>query len=276
MGPLVDTAGLRDLLAADPSATVLDVRYRLGGPPGAPEHEAGHVPGAAYVDLPTALSGPPGAPVDDGGRHPLPGTEGFLAAMRAAGVRGDRTVVVYDDWSGHAAARAWWLLRHHGHPDVRVLDGGWSAWVADGGAVETGPVDVEPGDLDGSPGAMPVVGPDDLDLVEVLLDARAPERYRGEVEPVDPVAGHVPGAVNVPTSANLTPEGRFRPVEELREVYAAAGAVPGAEVAAYCGSGVTACLDVLALKLVGVRAALYPGSWSGWTSDRSRGIEVGV
>lgn len=268
VSPLVSTTELRALLSREPRPVLLDVRYRLGGPPGGPLHEAGHVPGAAYVDLDRDLAAPPGA----GGRHPLPDSATFLAAMRAAGVRTDRPVVVYDDWSGHAAARAWWLLRHHGHGDVRVLDGGWSAWVADDGEVETGPLVPEPGDLDGEPGHMPVVEADGVLDVGVLVDARAPERYRGEVEPVDPVAGHVPGAVNVPTARNLTEDGRFRPVEELREVYAEAGAVPGADVAAYCGSGVTACLDVLALELVGVRAALYPGSWSGWITDPTRPV----
>ncbi len=269
--PLIDTAELRALLDAEQAPTLLDVRYRLGGPPGAAEHEAGHVPGAAYVDMDSALAAPPGA----GGRHPLPDTATFLAAMRAAGVSNGRPVVVYDDWSGHAAARAWWLLRHHGVEDVRLLDGGWSAWVADGGPVETGRVVTEPGDLEGSPGAMPVVEADGVLDVGVLVDARAGERYRGEVEPVDPVAGHVPGAVNVPTSLNLTAEGRFRPVPELRELYAGVGAVPGADVAAYCGSGVTACLDVLALELAGVRAALYPGSWSGWITDSTRPVARG-
>jgi len=269
--PLIDTAELRALLEAGRAPTLLDVRYRLGGPPGAGEHEAGHVPGAAYVDLDTALA----APVREdrrGGRHPLPETGVFLEAMRAAGVTRGGPVVVYDDWSGHAAARAWWLLRHHGVEDVRVLDGGWSAWVADGGSVETGEVAPVRGDLDGEPGSMPVVAAEDVPAVSVLVDARAGERYQGEVEPVDPVAGHVPGAVNVPTALNLTADGRFRPVPELREEYAAVGAVPGADVAAYCGSGVTACLDVLALELVGVRAALYPGSWSDWVSDPARPV----
>ena len=269
--PLIDTAELSALLGSGQPPTLLDVRYRLGGPTGPAEHEAGHVPGAAYVDLDTALAAPPGA----GGRHPLPDTATFVGAMRSAGVRSGHPVVVYDDWSGHAAARGWWLLHHHGVEDVRVLDGGWSAWVADGGPVETGPVDTEPGDLDGTPGSMPVVEPDGVLEVGVLVDARAGERYRGEVEPVDPVAGHVPGAVNVPTSMNLTPEGRFRPVAELRELYAGVGAVPGADVAAYCGSGVTACLDVLALELAGVRAALYPGSWSDWVSDPGRPVQTG-
>ncbi len=269
MGPLITTAELRAQLA---SATVLDVRYRMGGPSGPGEYAAGHVPGAAYVDLDADLAAPPGA----GGRHPLPDPAVFAAAMRRCGVRRGRPVVVYDDWAAHAAGRCWWLLRHHRHPDVRVLDGGWAAWVADGGEVETGPPELVPGDF-----AVVDVGPADVveaaDVldVEVLVDARAAERYRGEVEPVDPVAGHVPGAVNVPTSANLTPDGRFRPPAELRELYAAVGAVPGADVAVYCGSGVTATHDLIALELAGVRARLYPGSWSGWITDPEHPVALG-
>lgn len=267
-GPLVPVAELRDLLASGEPVTVLDVRYRLGGPSGPAEHEAGHVPGAAYVDLDTALASSPGA----GGRHPLPDPDTFGLAMRAAGVRADRPVVVYDDWAGHAAARAWWLLRHHGHPSVRLLDGAYAAWRDSGAPVETGPVEVEPGDFEPAPGCSRLVEADQVPGVAVLVDARAPERYRGDVEPVDPVAGHVPGAVNVPTSANLGPDGRFRPPAELAEVYAAVGAVPGADVAAYCGSGVTACHDVLAMAVAGVDAALYAGSWSGWITDATRPI----
>jgi len=242
----------------------------MGGPPGRAEFEAGHLPGAVYVDLDTDLAAPPG----EGGRHPLPEAAAFRVAMRRAGVCADLPVVVYDDWQGHAAVRAWWLLRHYGHPDVRVLDGGVAAWRRSGLPLETGPApDPEPGTFDGSPGAMPVVGPGEVLGLGVLVDARAPERYRGETEPVDPVAGHIPGAVNVPTAANLRADGTFRPVEELASVYAEVGAVPGAEVAAYCGSGVTACHDLLAMELAGVRAALYPGSWSGWVADPDRPVE---
>ncbi|KAA1429477.1 sulfurtransferase [Nocardioides antri] len=243
-----------------------------GGPAGPGEYAAGHVPGASYVDLDTALAAPPGA----AGRHPLPDTAVFEAAMRAAGVSGDRPVVVYDDWAGHAAARCWWLLRYHGHPDVRVLDGGWSAWAAAGQPAETGPgPDVEPGSFTARPGAAPMVTADDVGSVDVLVDARAAVRYRGESEPIDPVAGHIPGAVNVPTSLNLGEDGRFRPAAELREVYTAVGATEGARVAAYCGSGVTAAHDVLALEVAGITAALYPGSWSEWIADPSRPVATG-
>ena len=263
--PLISADGLRQRLG---TVTVLDVRYRTGGPSGLGEYVDGHVPGAAYVDVDTALADPPGL----GGRHPLPDPARFEAAMRVAGVCDDRPVVVYDDWAGHAAARAWWLLRYHGHQDVQVLDGAWAAWREAGGEVETGHAETRPGDFTSRPGAMPMVEADGVPAVGVLVDARAAERYRGEVEPIDPVAGRIPGAVNVPTSRNVTDDGRFRSPAELRELYAEVGAVAGADVAAYCGSGVTAAHDVLAMEVAGVRAALYPGSWSGWISDPTRPV----
>ena len=273
--PLVSVRELSDLLA---SVTLLDVRYQTGAPDGRAAFEAGHVPGAAYVDMDEELAGPPAKPGRGGGRHPLPDTAVFEAAMRRAGVSARRPVVVYDDWSGLAAGRAWWLLRFHGHPDVRVLDGAWAAWTAAGGPVETGaPDDVAEGDFVADPGHLPVVEADRVPELAVLVDARAPERYRGETEPIDPVAGHIPGAVNVPTARNLGGDGRFRSPEELRELYAAVGATPEAgergEVAAYCGSGVTAVHDILAMEVAGIRAALYPGSWSGWITDESRPVE---
>ena len=269
VSPLISAAELVESLGG---VTVLDVRYRMGGPGGRSEYERGHVPGAAYVDLDTDLAAPPGT----GGRHPLPETAVFEAAMRRVGVCDDRPVVVYDDWSGLAAGRAWWLLRYHGHRDVRVLDGAWPAWVAAGGAVETGvsagSTADSAGDFTARPGAMPMVEAHDVLGVPVLVDARAPERFRGEVEPVDPVAGHIPGAVNVPTSSNLAADGRFRSAAELRELYAAAGVTGEPPVAVYCGSGVTAVHDIIALEVAGVAAALYPGSWSGWITDPERPI----
>ena len=259
-----------ELAAALDVVTVLDVRYVAGGPPGEEEFLRGHVPGARFVDLDTDLARPPGS----GGRHPLPDERLFEVAMRRVGVSNDRPVVVYDDWQGRAAARAWWLLRHHGHDDVRVLDGGWSAWLRDGHPAETGEPDVAPGDFTAAaaPG-MPVVEASDVLDVDVLIDARAPERWSGETEPVDPVAGHIPGAVNVPTTDNLDEHGRFRSPGRLREAYARVGADTSASVAAYCGSGVTAAHDVLAMEVAGIRAALYPGSWSGWITDASRPVE---
>jgi thiosulfate/3-mercaptopyruvate sulfurtransferase len=271
-GPLISVDELHSALRRSDPPTVLDVRYKMGGPPGREQFLAGHVPGASYVDLDRDLAAPPGA----GGRHPLPETAVFEQAMRRAGVRGDRPVVVYDDWSGLAAGRAWWLLRFHGHHDVRVLDGGWSLWQREGGPIETGETRVVESDFVARPGGLPMVEADGVLDVPVLVDARAAERYRGEIEPIDPVAGHIPGAVNVPTSGNLTPDGRFRSAEELRKLYAEVGATPEAgacgEVAADCGSGVTAVHDIIAMEVAGIRAALYPGSWSDWVTDPGRPV----
>lgn len=256
--------------------TVLDVRWQLGRSDGRERYEAGHVPGAAYVDLESDLADPPGPR----GRHPLPAPDRFVAAMRRYGVSGRRPVVVYDDASGTSAARCWWLLRHHGHPEVRLLDGGWPAWLEVGGSVETGAATAPYGDFTARPGGLPVVdaaGAAALAEDGVLIDARAPERFRGEVEPVDPVAGHVPGAVNVPTARNLVPDGdragRFKGPDELAGEYHLALA-PGTDVGVYCGSGVTAAHDVLALELLGVTAALYAGSWSEWVTDPSRPVSA--
>ena len=275
MSPLVDPADLRRMLA---DVTVLDVRWRLGRDDGHAAYLAGHVPGAVYVDLPTELSDPPSRPPDDRGRHPLPDPERFAAAMRRCGVRRDRPVVVYDDWAGVAAARAWWLLRDHGHPDVRLLDGGWDWWCRSEGPVETGECRPAPGDLSADPGHLAVVdaeGAASVARTGVLLDARARERFRGEAEPVDPRPGHVPGAVNAPTSENLH-ESRFRPHAELAAAYRQVLEAPGdTPVAVYCGSGVSAAHDVLALQLLGRDAALYHGSWSGWLSDPARPVETG-
>ena len=267
---LIDADELHDLLGSVPGeVTVLDVRYRMGGPGGPGEYAHGHVPGATYVDLDLDLAGPPG----ERGRHPLPEPFRFVNAMRAAGVRNDRPVVAYDDWGGRAAARCWWLLRHYGHPDVRVLDGGWAAWQRAGGAVETDAQPVDEGDFSGAPGTLPVVEADEvLEFDGTLVDARAAERFRGEVEPVDPVAGHIPGAVSVPTEDNLADDGTLRPAEEIL------GRYPSGRVAAYCGSGVTAAHDLLALAAAGVDPAdtvLYPGSWSEWVVDPGRPVATG-
>jgi thiosulfate/3-mercaptopyruvate sulfurtransferase len=249
---------------------VLDVRWQLGGPPGRADYLRGHIPGAAFVDLETELAGPAGA----AGRHPLPESDVFARAMRSAGVSGERPVVVYD---GAGAPRAWWVLRFFGHPSVAVLDGGLAAWEAAGYPIEAGEPSIEAGDFVARPGGMPMLDAAGASALAggngVLLDARAPERYRGEVEPVDPVAGHIPGAVNVPATVNLGPDGRFRPAAELREQFERAGVRPGATIGAYCGSGVSAAVDVLALELAGYPgAALYVGSWSEWITDPSRAV----
>lgn len=263
-----------DLLANHREVTLLDVRWQLGREDGHEQYLAGHIPGAAYVDLETDLADRPGA----GGRHPLPDPARFVAAMQRCGVTSSRPVVVYDDAAGRSAARAWWLLRHYGHPSVSVLDGGWSWWRRVGGPAESGEPSRAPGDFGGAPGALPVVDADGaLDLAGrgVLVDARAPERFRGEVEPVDPVAGHIPGAVNVPTDANLERQGpragRFRSAEDLRAVWEPVVGQSD-EVGVYCGSGVTAAHDLLALAVLGRSASLYPGSWSHWVTDPSRPV----
>ncbi|RXS78813.1 sulfurtransferase [Streptomyces sp. TM32] len=275
MNVIITATELASELAQPAAPVLLDVRYQLGGPPGRPQYEAGHVPGAVYVDLDGELAGPPGP----AGRHPLPDLDVFAGAMRAAGVRADRPVVVYDGGQSWAAARAWWLLRWTGHPDVRVLDGGLAAWEASGGALSVDQPAPQTGDFTPLPGALPVLTADDaagLARRGVLLDARAAERYRGEVEPIDPVAGHIPGAVSAPTTENVA-EGStvFRDASELARRFAALGATADAEVGVYCGSGVSAAHEVLALAVAGVPAALYVGSWSEWTADPSRPVATG-
>jgi thiosulfate/3-mercaptopyruvate sulfurtransferase len=269
---LITVPELAEALASARPPTVLDVRWRLGGPPGRLDYEAGHIPGAAFVDLDADLCGPPG----EGGRHPLPDPGKLEKALRAVGVRADRPVVAYDAGESQAAARLWWTLRWAGHPGVRVLDGGYAAWRAGNRPVEPGTADPVPGDVTVRPGHMVVLGAADaarLAGAGVLLDARVPGRYRGEVEPVDPVAGHIPGAVNLPASQLVGPDGRLLPVPALRERFAVAGVADGRPVGAYCGSGVTAAHTVLALHVAGVPdPALYVGSWSHWVTDPARPV----
>jgi thiosulfate/3-mercaptopyruvate sulfurtransferase len=273
-GLLTDPAALARELAGETPPQVIDARWRFGGPPGAESYRAGHLPGAVFVDLDADLSGPPGA----GGRHPLPDRVAFQAAMRRAGVRGDRPVVVYDDGDSIAAARAWWTLRYFGHGQVRVLDGGFGAWTAAGLPVEVGLPEVTAGDFTATAGGMEVVDPDGAAALArsgVLLDVRSAERYRGESEPVDPVAGHIPGALSAPVAGSIAAGGKFRPPPELAGRFAALGVTAGRPAAAYCGSGVTAAHAVLALALAGVPAALYVGSWSGWITDPRRPVATG-
>lgn len=275
MGPLVGQSELAEVLTSDVGRpAVLDVRWALGGPPGREDYERGHIPGAVFVDLDEDLAAAPGR----GGRHPLPDRDAFEAAMRAAGVRGEEPVVVYDAATSMAAARAWWLLRYFGHPDVAVLDGGTAAWVAAGHPVVTEAAVVERGDFVARPGAMPLLDAAEaaeLTAQGVLLDARAPERFRGEQEPIDPVAGHIPGARNAPATASVDRDGRFLEPRALRAAFEQAGVREGLEVGAYCGSGVTAAHEVLALELAGFPAALYAGSWSEWITDPGRPVATG-
>ena len=255
--------------------TLLDVRWDLAGPPGHDLYVDGHIPGAVFVDLDTALAGPPGA----GGRHPMPDPEVFARAMRDAGVFGGRPVVVYDAGNSVAAARAWWLLRYFGHPDARVLDGGFSGWLAAGYAIERGAAAAGPGDFVARPGGMPLLDAEAAAEVArsgVLIDSRAPERFRGEREPIDPVAGHIPGAVNVPVTELVQGGGRLLDADALRARFASAGVEDGAFVGTYCGSGVAASHAVLALALAGIPAALYAGSWSDWITDPGRPVATGT
>jgi thiosulfate/3-mercaptopyruvate sulfurtransferase len=272
MGPLIGVEELRR--DASPKA-VLDVRWTLSGPPGREAFEAGHLPGGVFVDIDRDLAAPPGP----AGRHPLPEPADLLAVLRRSGVRHGRPVVCYDQRDGTSAARAWWLLLDLGLEDVRVLDGGFDAWVAGGGEVESGPgLRPAPGDVTGEPGHLSRLTADEAGALAgdgVLLDARAGARFRGETEPVDPVAGHVPGAVSAPAVDNLAPDGRFLAAEELRDRFAALGVDGTRPVGAYCGSGVVAAHEVLALRLAGIDAALWPGSWSEWVADPDRPVATG-
>ncbi|MFG2124349.1 sulfurtransferase [Streptomyces sp. NPDC048710] len=279
MTAIITATELAADLTGERPPVLLDVRWQLtmakaaGAPAfdGRAEYTAGHLPGAVFVDLDRELASAPG----ERGRHPLPDLEEFGAAMRRAGVSARRPVVVYDGGQGWAAARAWWLLRWTGHPDVRVLDGGLPAWQ---GQLSTDVPDPAEGDFEPAPDAAGLLDADGAAALArsgVLLDARAGERYRGEVEPIDRVGGHIPGAVSAPTNENVGPDGRFLPAADLRDRFKALGVSEEAPVGVYCGSGVSGAHEVLALAVADIPAALYVGSWSEWSSDPSRPVAVG-
>ncbi|MDL5204251.1 sulfurtransferase [Streptomyces sp. ALI-76-A] len=279
MNAIISATELASDLAGGDPPVLLDVRWQLSvakaaGEPsfdGRAAYAAGHLPGAVFVDLDRELAGPPGT----GGRHPLPDLAEFGAAMRRAGVSRGTPVVVYDGGQGWAAARAWWMLRWTGHPDVRVLDGGLPAWQ---GELSVDIPEPAEGDFQPAPGAAGLLDADgaaSLARTGLLLDARAGERYRGEVEPIDPVGGHIPGAVSAPTADNVAADGRFLPAAELAARFKALGVSHGTEVGVYCGSGVSAAHQVLALAVAGIPAALYVGSWSQWSADPARPVAVG-
>jgi thiosulfate/3-mercaptopyruvate sulfurtransferase len=273
-GALVSVDWLRERLG-QPGLAVVDCRYRLGEP-GAGERlwRESHIPGASFLDVDRDLAAPPG----DRGRHPLPDPAAFEAAARRAGIGPDTTVIAYDEAAEGGAARLWWLLRHFGHTHVAVLDGGLREWREAGLPTRGGDEQIAPGSFHARPREDDTASIEELAAAErdpaaapLLLDARAPERYRGETEPIDSVAGRIPGAHNLPFM-ELAADGKFLPAEELRARFDAAGAGAGAHFVAYCGSGVTACVLVLAAELAGLEEArLYPGSWSEWSR---RGLPV--
>jgi thiosulfate/3-mercaptopyruvate sulfurtransferase len=277
---LIDAAALRDL-AGKPEIAIIDCRFDLTNPEaGRRAYLEGHIPGARFADLNRDLSAPTSA---TSGRHPLPAPQDFARTLARLGVGSDTQVIAYDDNTGAFAARAWWMLRWMGHPAAAVLDGGIKAWVSEGGALESGPEKPLPivGGRDPSAptDTAAVISTAELerrlsDPAFLLIDARAAERYAGTVEPIDTIAGHIPGAVNHPFSANLAADGRFLPAPLLRQAWEKrlAGRSP-AQVAAMCGSGVTACHNLLSLEVAGLRGAkLYAGSWSEWIRDPKRPI----
>lgn len=286
--PIVTMDELVRELSSPTPPVLLDVRWSLAGN-GLDAFLAGRIPGAVFVDLDTELAAPAGA----GGRHPLPALATLQGLFARAGIGPETPVVVTGAGNTSIAARAWWLVRWAGHPDVRVLDGGFAAWQAAGLPVASGPADAGPADagtgaqVEGAAvtggavtgGAMPTVDADGAAALgqtagSVLLDARAAERYRGEVEPVDPVPGHIPGAVNLPLAEVHAADGRLKPADELRRIFAELGVRDGVTVAASCGSGVTACSLILAGEVAGLKLALYPGSYSGWCA-LGRPVEAG-
>ncbi|RFU83769.1 sulfurtransferase [Streptomyces triticagri] len=282
MNAIISASELAVESAGTNPPVVLDVRWQLSTAKAAGEapfdgraaYAEGHVPGAVFVDLEAELAGETG-PDGSGGRHPLPDVEAFGAAMRAAGVHDGRPVVVYDGGQGWAAARAWWLLRWAGHESVRVLDGGLAAWT---GPLSTEVTRPDPGDFTPRPGALPVLDADGAAALArdgLLLDARAAERYRGDVEPIDRVGGHIPGAVSAPTTENVAADGLLLAPDALTARFRGLGAQDAGPVGVYCGSGVSGAHEVLALAVAGYEAALYPGSWSEWSSDESRPVATG-
>jgi thiosulfate/3-mercaptopyruvate sulfurtransferase len=275
MTPWISADDLRARLG-DPALRLVDVRFTLGAPDaGRLAYAAGHLPGAVYLDLETDLSAPVGR---HGGRHPLPEPRRLAASLGRVGIDDGAWVVAYDGSDGMLAGRLWWLLRWLGHDRVQVLDGGLAAWEAAGGPLDDAIPTPTPVTFVPRPRPEMVVDRDWLmrrldDPSVVVVDARAPERYRGEVEPLDPRAGHLPGAINLPYAGNLE-GGRFRSLDALAERYRALADAD--DVVVYCGSGVSAAHDLMALEAVGVKGArLYPGSWSDWVSHEDAPVATG-
>jgi thiosulfate/3-mercaptopyruvate sulfurtransferase len=272
---LMGVPALADLLRSTDPPVLLDVRWVVGSPPLHNAYLAGHIPGAHFCDLDADLADPPGST----GRHPLPDPIKLQGRLRAWGISDNSAVVVYDGDSSVAAARAWWVLRWAGIEQVRVLNGGFAAWIAADQPIETGEVLDAAGTVVVRPGALPTLAaPEVANFANQgrLIDVRAPERFRGEIEPMDPVAGHIPGARNLPTTENNASSGALKPAVVLRKQFGAANLEAGQDpVGVYCGSGVTAAHAMLAMHEAGIDAVLYPGSWSEWVTDPSRPVAIG-
>lgn len=274
---LITAAELANLIQAGEPLTILDVRWQLDAPDGRAAYLEGHVPGAVYVSLEDELSD---HTLAGRGRHPLPSGGNLQNALRRWGVRQEDLIVAYDDWNRMASSRAWWVLTAAGLTDVRILDGGLAAWRSWAGSIESGAAEVTAGNVtvphenlyDGSQPTLTA----ERTLSVPLFDARAPERYRGDSEPVDAAAGHIPGAKNFPFVELLQADGTFLDDDALIRLLADRGIDSSVPVGAYCGSGVSATVIIAALAATGQRAALYPGSWSEWSSDPSRSVARGV
>ncbi len=261
---------------ANPDWVIIDCRFNLSGDTSAGQqaYQEKHIPGAVYAHLDTDLSNPP---TTDYGRHPLPPAEKLCATFGRLGIDAHKQVIVYDDARGAFAARLWWLLRYMGHEAVALLDGGWTAWVEAGYPISSGEEQNRPCPFSGIPHHEWLVRLDELPTQALLVDSRDPARYRGEIEPLDPRAGHIPGATNYFYGNNLDSRGRFLVPEQLQQqLLEVIGATRPQEVVFYCGSGVTACLNLLAMKYAGLpEGKLYAGSWSEWCADPTRPIAIG-
>jgi thiosulfate/3-mercaptopyruvate sulfurtransferase len=274
---LIDTKTLASHLG-DPGFVLVDCRYKLEDEGwGEGEYRTSHIPGAAYAHLGHDLSGPK---TGTNGRHPLPDADSLRRTFGRLGISSGMQVVAYDQDTGMWASRLWWLLRWFGHDAVAVLDGGFAKWVAEARPLASGDEPHTPREFKGAPREGWTMTADQVAAIAGapgwrLVDARAPERYRGESETIDKKAGHIPGAVNHFFKTNLNDDGTFRSPEDIRtRIHASVGAVPPSQVVSYCGSGVTACHNLLALEHAGLPGAkLYPGSWSEWSSDPSRPVE---
>lgn len=264
---LISAPGLAERLA---EVLLLDVQYALSGTPGEDRYGSAHLPGARFLDLDAVLADPPG----ERGRHPMPTPKRLEAGLRALGVHDDSQVVVYDQQTSLSAARAWWVLRWAGLADVRVLDGGLDAWVRAGGATTREVPSAEAGTVPVRPGSLAVLEVDEvprfISAGGALLDARTAERFRGEVEPIDTEAGHIPGSRSLPIAEVLRPDGRFAPPEAIRAALGEHRIPTDRPIGTSCGSGVTACQLTLALHEAGIDSSPYIGSWSEWIRDPRR------